>query len=144
MLNRAKADGAGRFTLGGGRPGGDLADKNFVEPTVIADADPMHEISQTEVFGPVLVIMKFATEEEAIALANSTPYGLATYLQTNKIERVHRMTERLHSGGVYVSGDMMPAMPHRPFGGLGLSGYGKEGGRAGIDAFLHYKTVAIA
>jgi aldehyde dehydrogenase (NAD+) len=142
MLDRARADGAGRFVLGGGRPSGDLADKNFVEPTIIAEADPSHEIAQVEIFGPVLLVMKFSSEDEAIELANATPYGLGAFINSNDITRVHRIAERLNAGGVYVNG-ARPNLPHTPFGGLGLSGYGKEGGRAGIDEFVHYKTVNI-
>jgi len=142
MLDRARKDGAGRIVLGGGRPGGDLEGKNFVEPTIIADADPDHEISQVEIFGPVLLVMKFATEDEAVALANATPYGLGAFINSTDLTRVHRVAERLNSGGVYVNG-AKPNLPHTPFGGLGLSGYGKEGGRAGIDEFVHYKTVSI-
>jgi aldehyde dehydrogenase (NAD+) len=142
MLDRARADNAGRILLGGGRAGGDLAGKNFVEPTIIADADPRHEIAQTEVFGPVLLIFKFSTEDEAVELANSTPYGLGANIQSTNLTRVHRLAERLKSGGVYVNGARQN-LPYTPFGGLGISGYGKEGGRAGIDEFLRYKTVSI-
>jgi aldehyde dehydrogenase (NAD+) len=143
MLDRVRSEKSGRIVLGGGRSGGALAGKNFIEPTIIVDADPMSEIGQVEVFGPVLVVMKFATEDEAVRIANATAYGLAAYIQSNDVKRVHRLSERLRSGGVYVNGATQ-IMPHTPFGGLGLSGYGKEGGRAGIDAFLRYKTVAIA
>jgi aldehyde dehydrogenase (NAD+) len=142
MLDRARADNAGRILLGGGRAGGDLAGKNFVEPTIIADADPRHEIAQTEVFGPVLLIFKFSTEDEAVELANSTPYGLGANIQSTNLTRVHRLAERLKAGGVYVNGARQN-LPYTPFGGLGVSGYGKEGGRAGIDEFLRYKTVSI-
>jgi aldehyde dehydrogenase (NAD+) len=96
-----------------------------------------------EVFGPVLVVMKFRDEDEAVALANSTQYGLAAFIQSNDIKRVHRLAERLKSGGVYVNGASQ-IHPYTPFGGLGVSGFGKEGGRAGIDEFLRYKTVTIA
>jgi aldehyde dehydrogenase (NAD+) len=142
MLDRARADNAGRILLGGGRAGGDLAGKNFVEPTIIADADPRHEIAQTEVVGPVLLIFKFSTEDEAVELANSTPYGLGANIQSTNLTRVHRLAERLKAGGVYVNGARQN-LPYTPFGGLGISGYGKEGGRAGIDEFLRYKTVSI-
>jgi aldehyde dehydrogenase (NAD+) len=128
--------------LGGNRAGGELADKNFIEPTVIANPDPKHEIAQVEIFGPVLLVMPFATEDEAVALANDTPYGLGAHVQSTDLIRVHRIAERLKAGGVYVNGARQN-LPHTPFGGLGISGYGKEGGRAGIDEFLHYKTVSI-
>jgi aldehyde dehydrogenase (NAD+) len=142
MFERARADNACTFELGGGRCGGDLADGNFIEPTLIVDADPDHEISQVEIFGPAVVVMKFHDEEEAVAIANNSEYGLAAYIQSNDIQRVHRLSERLNAGGVYVNGGFQ-INPHTPFGGIGISGFGKEGGKAGIDEFLHYKTVTV-
>ena len=143
MLDRVRSEGSGTIVMGGQRAGGTLAGKNFIEPTIITDVDPDSEIAQIEVFGPVLIVQKFADEDEAVRLANATKYGLAAYIQSNDVKRVHRVAERLKAGGVYVNGAVQ-INPHTPFGGLGLSGYGKEGGRAGIDAFLRYKTVAIA
>lgn len=142
MFDRARKDNAATFLVGGNRCGGDLAGLNFIEPTVIVDADPDHEISQVEIFGPALVIAKFHDEEEAIALANNSEYGLAAYIQSKDIDRITRLSERLFAGGVYVNGGGQ-VNAHTPFGGVGISGFGKEGGRAGIDEFLHYKTVAI-
>ena len=69
--------------------------------------------------------------------------NMAAYIQTNDLKRAHTISERLYSGGVYINGGTQ-IMPHTPFGGIGISGFGKEGGRAGIDAFLRYKTVTIA
>lgn len=143
MFDRVREQNTGRFLLGGNRCGGALASGNFVEPTIIADADPDSEIAQVEIFGPALVVMKFHDEDEAVAIANNTEYGLAAYIQSNDLKRVHRLAERLHAGGVYVNGATQ-INAHTPFGGLGISGFGKEGGRAGIDEFLHYKTVTIA
>ncbi|MDB5425394.1 MAG: aldehyde dehydrogenase, partial [Phenylobacterium sp.] len=143
MLDRVRSEKSGRIVMGGGRCGGSLAGKNYIEPTIIADVDPASEIAQIEVFGPVLIVMKFATEDEAVAIANDTEYGLAAYIQSDNAKRVHRLAERLKAGGVYVNGATQ-IYPHTPFGGLGVSGYGKEGGRAGVDEFLRYKTVAIA
>ena len=143
MLDRVRSEKSGRIVLGGERSGGVLAGKNFIDPTIIADVDPASEIAQVEIFGPVLLVMKFSDEDEAVRLANATPYGLAAYIQSNDVKRVHRLAERLKAGGVYVNGATQ-IRPHTPFGGLGLSGFGKEGGRAGIDEFLRYKTVAIA
>ncbi|PKP82762.1 MAG: aldehyde dehydrogenase [Alphaproteobacteria bacterium HGW-Alphaproteobacteria-18] len=143
MLDRAKAAKAGRILMGGSHCGGPLVGGNFIEPTIIADVDPKSEIAQVEIFGPVLLVFRFETEDEAVALANDTEYGLAAYIQSNDIRRIHRVAERLKAGGVYVNGAVQ-INPHTPFGGLGLSGFGKEGGRAGIDEFLRYKTVSIA
>lgn len=142
MFDRVRAEGSGRFVVGGGRCGGALASGNFIEPTIIADADPASEIAQVEIFGPALVVMKFSDEDEAVRLANASEYGLAAYIQSNDVGRIHRLAERLEAGGVYVNGANQ-VNAHTPFGGLGISGFGKEGGRAGIDEFLHYKTVTI-
>jgi aldehyde dehydrogenase (NAD+) len=143
MFDRVRAENSGRFLMGGGRCGGALASGNFIEPTIIADADPDSEIAQVEIFGPALVVIRFHDEDEAIRIANNTEYGLAAYIQSNDLKRVHRLAERLRAGGVYVNGATQ-INPHTPFGGVGISGFGKEGGRAGIDEFLRYKTVTIA
>lgn len=142
MFERARRDGAATFFVGGKRCEGELAGLNYIEPTIIVDPDPKHEISQVEIFGPALTITKFHTEEEAIDIANNTEYGLAAYIQSSDVERVHRLCERLEAGGVYVNGGG-PVRAAIPFGGIGISGFGKEGSRAGIDEFLHYKTVTI-
>ena len=143
MFDRVRSEGSGRFLLGGGRCGGDLSAGNFIEPTVIVDADPTSEIAQVEIFGPALVLIKFHDEDEAVRIANDTEYGLAAYIQSNDLKRVHRLAERLRAGGVYVNGATQ-INAHTPFGGVGISGFGKEGGRVGLDEFLRYKTVTIA
>ena len=142
MFERARADRAATFLLGGNRCAGSLDGLNYIEPTLIVDADPEHEISQVEIFGPALIISKFDTEEEAITIANNTEYGLAAYIQSKDMELVHRVGERLYAGGVHVNGGRAVSA-HLPFGGIGISGFGKEGGRAGLDEFLHYKTITI-
>jgi aldehyde dehydrogenase (NAD+) len=139
MIERAIADGA-TLVVGGkrmDRPG------FYIEPTVFTDVDPSSELAQNEVFGPVLAITKFAADEEAIAIANSTRYGLASYIQTNDITRGLRIASELEAGQVLVNG-AETTLVHRPFGGFGISGVGKEGGRAGFEEFLQIKTVAIA
>ncbi|MBV9510991.1 MAG: aldehyde dehydrogenase [Caulobacteraceae bacterium] len=143
MLDRVRSEKSGKIVLGGSRSGGALAGRNYIEPTIITDVVADSEIAQIEIFGPVLIVQKFKDEDEAIALANATKYGLAAYIQTDNVKRAHSLAERLKAGGVYINGAMQ-IHPHTPFGGLGVSGYGKEGGRAGIDEFLRYKTVSIA
>lgn len=142
MIDRAKQDGA-RLITGGERIGGDLADGYFLQPTVFADVDPNSELAQKEVFGPVLSIMPFDTEDEAIEIANSTPYGLSGCLFTNNLKRAHRVAEALETGEVLINGAINLGV-HRPFGGIGISGMGKEGGRQGLDEFLWTKSVSIA
>jgi aldehyde dehydrogenase (NAD+) len=144
MIDRAKADGA-RLVTGGSRLilDGELADGYYIEPTVFADVDPASELGQTEVFGPVLSIMKFSTEAEAIEIANSTPYGLSGYVQTNDVRRAMRVAGQLVTGEVLINGGTN-LLVNRPFGGVGVSGIGKEGGRAGFEEFLRTKSVAFA
>jgi aldehyde dehydrogenase (NAD+) len=142
MIDRAKADGA-RLVTGGTRLGGDLADGYYLAPTVFADVDPDSELAQTEVFGPVLAITPFDTEQDAIAIANNGRYGLSGYVQTADLGRALRVAEELVTGEVMING-ANNLMVNRPFGGIGLSGLGKEGGRYGIEEFLRIKGVGIA
>jgi aldehyde dehydrogenase (NAD+) len=142
MIDRATQDGS-RLIAGGGRLDGPLADGFYVQPTVFADVDPQSELAQKEVFGPVLAMTKFATEDEAIAIANATPYGLSGYIQTKDLARAHRVAEAMVTGEVLINGAANLNV-HRPFGGFGISGVGKEGGRAGIEEFVRVKSIAIA
>ncbi len=142
MLNRVREQGTGKIALGGHRCSGELAGKNLIEATVITDVDPDSEIAQIEVFGPVLVVMRFHDEEEAVRLANNTRYGLAAHVESNDLRRCHVLADKLKAGSVFINGGTM-IRPHNPFGGLGISGFGKEGGRAGIDEFLRYKAVVV-
>jgi aldehyde dehydrogenase (NAD+) len=141
MIEHAKLDGA-RLVTGGARLEGALAAGYFIEPTVFADVDPGSQLAQQEVFGPVLAITPFRTEDEAIEIANSTPYGLSAYIQSTDLRRAHRVADELVTGEVLVNGAVNLGV-HRPFGGVGLSGFGKEGGRAGLEEFLQVKSVAI-
>lgn len=139
IIERAQEQQAGRMLCGGkaaDRPG------FFIEPTVFADVDPHSDLALNEVFGPVLSIMRFRDEDHAVEMANATDYGLGAYIQTRDVARVHRMSERLNAGSIWVNGGMSLA-PNVPFGGYGLSGYGVEGGAHGINEFLRPKTVTI-
>jgi len=142
MIERAKLDGS-RLVTGGARLNGPLAKGYFIEPTVFAEVDPHSELAQKEVFGPVLSVNPFATEEEAVRIANATAYGLSADVHTNDLSRAHRMAEELIAGEVMINGAPNLAI-NRPFGGFGLSGMGKEGGRNGIEEFLRVKGVGIA
>ena len=142
-VERAVREGAGRLCTGGRRAGGDLARGFFVEPTVVADADPTAPLAREEIFGPVLAVLPFDGEEEAVALANGTRYGLAGYVWTNDLRRAHRVAGALEAGYVSVNG-MAPLPPAAPFGGWNASGHGQEGGRAGIEEFLRTKNVHVS
>jgi aldehyde dehydrogenase (NAD+) len=141
-IERAQANGEGRLIAGGHRVGGELARGFYLEPTIFADVDNGSPLGCEEIFGPVLTVMKFSTEEEAIRMANDTPYGLAAYIQSGNLQRVHRMAAELNAGGIYVNGGSF-IDPSSPFGGMGLSGFGREGGRVGLDEFLQHKAVRI-
>ncbi|MEH6524009.1 aldehyde dehydrogenase family protein [Sulfitobacter sp.] len=129
-----------RLTAGGlGRPDG-LNRGYFVKPTVFADVTNDMTIAQEEVFGPVLSIIPFETEEEAIAIANDTPYGLTNYVQTSDDETRRRVARRLRSGMVETNGQGFAQ--GSPFGGYKQSGNGREGGVYGLEEFLEVKAVS--
>ena len=117
---------------------------NFIQPTLIADTNPYASIAQKEVFGPVLCAFKFRDENEAVALANATEYGLAAYVQTNDLNISQRLIHRLHAGTVYINKATPALHPASPFGGVGLSGFGREGGKAGLDEFIRIKGVGVS
>ena len=132
--------GEARLVAGGtGRPDG-LNRGYYVKPTVFADVTNDMTIAREEIFGPVLSILPFDTEEEAIAIANDTPYGLTNYVQTEDDEKRRRVARRLRSGMVETNGQGF-AMGS-PFGGYKQSGNGREGGVFGIEEFLEIKAVS--
>lgn len=141
VVERARrAPAAGTLVTGGERLGGELADGFFVAPTVFSEVDSAGELGQEEILGPVLAFSRFATEDEAVRLANGTRYGLAAYLHTSDLRRAHRVARALEAGSVWVNG--FPGLsPCAPFGGLRHSGYGRLGGRWGIEEFLRPKSV---
>jgi len=142
VIEQAKADKAGRVVLGGGRPGGELEEGFFVDTTIFADVDPDSSLAQNEVFGPVLSIIPFETEEQAVAIANGTAYGLSNYVQTTDMRRARRLARDLHSGTVGINGTGNMHLG-APFGGVGISGFGREGGREGVMEFISTKTVLV-
>lgn len=142
MIEQAKQDGS-RLVTGGHRVGGAFSNGFYIEPTVFADVDPNSELAQHEVFGPVLAIIPFSTEDEAIKIANDSKYGLSSYIRTNNMKRALRVAEELNAGEVMINGTQNLHV-NRPFGGWGMSGFGKEGGRWGIEEFLRIKGVGIS
>jgi aldehyde dehydrogenase (NAD+) len=140
FIDRAPEQGA-RLVAGGDRPGGDLAQGNFVNPTLFADVDNSMSIAREEVFGPVLVAMPFDDEEHAIKLANDTEYGLGAGVYTTNIARGFRMAKAIRAGTVGIN--EYTVWPNAPFGGLKQSGLGREGGWGSIEAFTETKSVIV-
>jgi len=134
------ANRGARVLLGGKR--GDGAGY-FYHPTVLTDVPKDSEVCRTEIFGPVAPVIPFDTEEEALAEANRTEFGLVSYVYTENLRRALRMAEKLESGMVGLNQGIV-SNPAAPFGGVKHSGLGREGGRVGIDEYLETKYVGIA
>ena len=140
FVQRAKADGA-NVLLGGG-PNEELGGL-FFRPTLFGDVPPGAEVLRKEVFGPVLTLQTFEDEEEAIALANETDYGLAAILYTGDRERADRVSEHLVAGTVWVNCFFVRDL-RAPFGGAKSSGVGREGGAYSFDFYADVKNVCSA
>jgi len=111
---------------------------HYYAPTVLVDADPGMELAQEETFGPVVPVFRFRTEDEAVQLANDTPFGLAAYFYTQNPARIWRMADRLETGIVGINEGALAAEA-APFGGVKESGYGREGSRHGLEDYMHVK-----
>lgn len=114
----------------------------FVSPTVFTDVKPSMRIYKEEIFGPVVVIVKFSSEEEALDLANDTTYGLGSAVFTKDLERAHRVAAELEAGMVWVNSSQ-DCDPRVPFGGVKQSGIGRELGEAGLEAYTQVKAVHV-
>ena len=123
--------------------GGHALDGLFFEPTILAGVTEDMQLMQEETFGPVAPILSFDNDDEAVRLANDTPYGLAAYIYTNNLTRAFEVSERLEYGIVGVN-DGVPSTPHAPFGGVKASGIGREGGKWGIEEYLEVKYISVA
>lgn len=139
LIETAIGEGARVIIGGSGRPEG-LNRGYYVRPTIFADVNNDMTIAREEVFGPVLCMIPFDTEEEAIEMANDTPYGLAAYVQSGNPERANRVARRLRAGMVQINGAQRA--PGSPFGGYKQSGNGREGGVYGLEDFLEVKAVS--
>ena len=132
-----------RVLTGGRRPTEEPLDRGtFYLPTVLADCDHRMVVTREETFGPVAPVIAFDTEEEAVALANDTSYGLAAYLFTRDLGRAVRVAEALEAGIIGLN-DARASWTYTPFGGIKESGFGREGGHWGIEEFLTVKSVAV-
>ena len=142
FIEAAKGDGA-RLVAGGGRAEGPGLEKGFfIEPTIFADVRNDMKVAAEEIFGPVLSIIPFDEEEEAVRIANDTPYGLASGVWSENISRCMRMMRAIDSGVVWVN-TYRVAAPQAPFGGMKDSGFGRVRGEAGILEFTQTKNVFI-
>jgi aldehyde dehydrogenase (NAD+) len=138
MINIGIAEGARVVAGGPGKPEGHETGW-YVRPTIFADVNNEMQVAREEIFGPVLVMLRFKTVEEAIAIANDTPYGLAAYVQSGSIERAREVARRLRAGSVYLNGAGQDY--ESPFGGFKQSGNGREWGKHGLLEYLELKAI---
>lgn len=138
MVDRAR--GYARVVTGGVIPGGALAAGHYYSPTLVADADPASEIVKDEIFGPVLAAIPFDSDDEAIALANDTVYGLAASVWTKDVYRALRGTEQIRAGCVWVN-DHISIISEMPHGGMKQSGFGKDMSTYSFDDYTVVKHV---
>jgi aldehyde dehydrogenase (NAD+) len=141
FVDRAHAEGL-RLITGGERLGGEFANGFFIKPTIFADVDHNADLARNEVFGPILAFMPFETEEQAIRMANDTEFGLAAWIESQNVKRVHRVSAALEAGTIWVNG-FYDLPVGAPFGGYKQSGIGRVGGRWGIQEFTRPKNVWI-
>ncbi|MCY1218709.1 NADP/NAD-dependent aldehyde dehydrogenase PuuC [compost metagenome] len=132
----------GRVLAGGKAPSDPaLAGGYYVEPTVV-EAQPDHRVAQEEVFGPFVTVLRFSTDEEALAIANGTQYGLGSGLWTRDLQRAHRMAANIHAGMCWIN-CYKRVSPGSPFGGVGQSGYGREMGFEAIHDYTEARSVWV-
>jgi acyl-CoA reductase-like NAD-dependent aldehyde dehydrogenase len=139
-IRKGVEEGAVLLCGGPGAPDG-LAKGYYVRPTVFGRVDPDSAIAQEEIFGPVLSIITYRDEDEAVRIANGTPYGLAGAVWSGDEERARRVARRLRTGQVDINGGAFNMLA--PFGGFKQSGRGRELGRPGLEEFLEYKSLQL-
>ena len=142
VIEQAISEGSGELIAGGRRLGGELADGYYIEPTVFGGVDNGSALAQTETFGPVVSVMKFSDEAEAVRIANDSRYGLNAFVQTNDLRRAHRVARQLEAGSVWVN-TFSDISPQGPYGGYKQSGFGRTGGLEGLHEFLQVKNIRI-
>jgi aldehyde dehydrogenase (NAD+) len=138
LIEKGIEEGAELIAGGPGKPEG-LETGYFVKPTIFAGVNNQMTIAQEEIFGPVLTMIPFDTEEQAIEIANDTPYGLAAYFSTSDQQRAHRVAGQLRAGMISLNSASQDYAA--PFGGYKQSGNGREWGEYGFDDFLEIKGI---
>jgi aldehyde dehydrogenase (NAD+) len=143
-VERAKAAGASVLTGGHRLVGGAYGDGFFVAPTILEHVGPNDDISRSELFGPITILYRVKDFEEAVAIANDSPYGLTASIHTQNINRAMTFVNRIQAGVAVVNGGTYGSEPHLPFGGLRQSGNGwREAGPQALDVYSDLKTVYI-
>ena len=137
---RAREEGATIRCGGTPAPGGQ---GNYVLPTLFTGARPRMRIAQEEIFGPVLTVIPFADEAEALRIANDTRYGLTAYVWTSDVGRAHRFAQAVDAGMVWVNSENVRHLP-TPFGGVKASGIGRDGGDYSFDFYMETKNICVA
>jgi aldehyde dehydrogenase (NAD+) len=141
LIEKGKAEGA-TLAVGGGRPSGDEFAKGWwVEPTLFTDVDNSMTIAQQEIFGPVLVVIPFEDEDDAVRIANDSKYGLSGGVFSSSVERSLAVAKRVRTGGLSINGGA-PYGPDLPFGGYKHSGIGRQNGVVGFEQYLEVKSLA--
>jgi aldehyde dehydrogenase (NAD+) len=142
LIDRGLADGA-QLLVGGKVPklGPDFEHGFWVEPTLFVDVDPYSTIAQTEIFGPVLTVHRYTADDDAVRIANATPFGLAGFVQSRDTERALRLARRLRAGSIGINRTATWAHEDIPFGGYGISGLGREHGIEGFEEYLQSKAI---
>ena len=139
-IEQAKADGA-RLVVGGGRPA-HLEKGFYVEPTLFVDVDPDSALAQEEVFGPVLAVIPYDDDDDAVRIANNSKYGLSGAVNGTDLDRAYGVARRIRTGTIAVNGGQWFG-PDSPFGGYKQSGLGREHGVAGFEEYLETKTIGL-
>ena len=140
-VERARGYGA-KVVTGGRAPGGALAGGAYYEPTLVVDVAQDSQIVQEELFGPVLVVLPFDTDDEGIALANDTPFGLAASAWSRDVVRSMRASREIQAGCVWIN-DHIPIISEMPHGGYKASGFGKDMSQYSFDEYTQVKHVSI-